>query len=70
MESKGTYLVPTLSVVGTSMERHFGTSPYSPRALAFLDTLKQTMAMAKEMGVKIADGSDPSDSERHGQNAQ
>ena len=70
MKSKGTYLVPTLSVIDTSMEKHFGTSPYSARALAFLDSLKQTMAMAREMGVKIADGSDPSDSDGHGRNAQ
>lgn len=70
MKSKGTYLVPTLSVVDASMEQHFGTSPYSPRALAFLDKLKQTISMAEEIGVKIADGSDPSSPGRHGRNAQ
>ena len=69
MKTKGTYLVPTLSVVDANIAEHFGGSAYSPKALAFLDTLKKTMAMAKEIGVKIADGSDPSEASRHGQNA-
>jgi imidazolonepropionase-like amidohydrolase len=69
MKTKGTYLVPTLSVVDAGMAKHFGGSAYSPRALAFLETLKQTMTMAKQIGVKIANGSDPSDASRHGQNA-
>lgn len=69
MKTRGTYLVPTLSVVDASMAKHFGGSAYSPRAVAFLETLKQTMTMAKEIGVKIADGSDPSAASRHGQNA-
>jgi imidazolonepropionase-like amidohydrolase len=69
MKTKGTYLVPTLSVVDAGIAKHFGGSAYSPKALAFLDTLKQTMSMAKEIGVKIADGSDPSDASRQGRNA-
>lgn len=69
MKAKGTYLVPTLSVVDALMEKRFGSSAYSPRALAYLDNLKQTIAMAKEMGIKIADGSDPSSPDRHGRNA-
>jgi imidazolonepropionase-like amidohydrolase len=69
MKKSGTYLVPTLSVIDASMAEHFNGSAYSPRALAFLETLKKTMTMAKEMGVKIADGSDPSDATRHGRNA-
>jgi len=69
MKKNGTYLVPTLSVIDASLAKHFGGSPYSPRALAFLETLKKTMTMAKEMGVEIADGSDPSDATRHGRNA-
>jgi len=69
MKKNGTYLVPTLSVVDASLAKHFGGSAYSPRALAFLETLKKTMTMAKEMGIKIADGSDASDATRHGRNA-
>jgi imidazolonepropionase-like amidohydrolase len=69
MKAKGTYLVPTLSVVDAGIAKHFGGSAYSPRAIAFLESLKQTMTMAKGIGVKIADGSDPSNASRHGQNA-
>ncbi len=69
MKSKGTYLVPTLSVVDAGIAKHFGGTAYSARALAFLDTLKQTMSMAKDIGVKIADGSDPSNASRQGKNA-
>jgi imidazolonepropionase-like amidohydrolase len=70
MKTKGTYLVPTLSVVDAAMARRFGASTPPPKALAFLDTLKHTMSMAKEIGVKIADGSDASAARSHGQNAR
>jgi imidazolonepropionase-like amidohydrolase len=69
MKSKGTYLVPTLSVVDAAMARRFGGATNSPQALAFLDSLKRAMSMAKEIGVKIADGSDAADSGSHGRNA-
>jgi imidazolonepropionase-like amidohydrolase len=69
MKSKGTYLVPTLSVVDAAMARRFGGETNSPQALAFLDPLKHTMSMAKDIGVKIADGSDAADSRSHGRNA-
>jgi imidazolonepropionase-like amidohydrolase len=63
MKTRGTYLVPTLSVVDAEMARRFGGSAYSPKALAFLDSLKRVMSMAREIGVKIADGSDASDAD-------
>lgn len=69
MKAKGTYLVPTLSVVDAAMARRFGGSTTSPQALAFLEGLKHTMSMAQELGVKIADGSDASDAASHGHNA-
>jgi imidazolonepropionase-like amidohydrolase len=69
MKSKGTYLVPTLSVVDAAMARRFGGATNSPQALAFLDSLKRAMSMAREIGVKIADGSDAADSDGHGRNA-
>jgi imidazolonepropionase-like amidohydrolase len=69
MKTKGTYLVPTLSVVDAAMARRFNGSTHSPKALAFLDALSHTMSMAKEIGVKIADGSDASDASSHGLNA-
>ena len=56
MKSKGIYLVPTLSTV-------------SPKSPALFDAAQQTMHMAKELGVKIADGSDASSVARHGKNA-
>ena len=55
MKSKGTYLVPTLSTV-------------SPRAPALFEAARQTMTTAKEIGVRIAAGSDASRVGRHGGN--
>jgi imidazolonepropionase-like amidohydrolase len=68
MKKNGIYLVPTLSVVDANIAEHFGSAT-SPKALAFLDSLKQMMVMAKDIGVKIADGSDPSEASRQGRNA-
>ena len=69
MKTKGTYLVPTISVVDAAMATRFGGSTNSPKALAFLDTLKHAMSMAQEIGVKIANGSDAADTASHGRNA-
>jgi imidazolonepropionase-like amidohydrolase len=69
MKSKGVYLVPTLSVI----DAYVAKTPEdwaSPQAKAFLEAIQQAVATAKELGVKIADGSDPSSSERHGRNAE
>jgi imidazolonepropionase-like amidohydrolase len=69
MKHKGVYLVPTLS--GT--DAHFARKPEdfaSPKAKAYLEALKSSLAMAKQIGVKIADGSDPESAARHGKNAE
>jgi imidazolonepropionase-like amidohydrolase len=69
MKSKGVYLVPTLS----GIDAHVAKTPEkwtSPEAKAFLESIQQAVATARELGVKIADGSDPSSSERHGRNAE
>ena len=69
MKSKGVYLVPTLSV----MDAMVAKTPdewTSPRARAFLESMRQAVATAKELGVKIANGSDPDSIERHGRNAE
>jgi imidazolonepropionase-like amidohydrolase len=69
MKTKGTYLVPTLSVVDAAMARRFPGTTNSPEALAFLDGLKHAMSMAQEVGIKIANGSDAADANSHGHNA-
>ena len=68
MKSKGVYLVPTLAVIDAEAAKH-PEEFKSPKAAAFLESVQQTMTMAKELGVKIADGSDPADADSHGQNA-
>lgn len=68
MKSKGVYLVPTLSVVDADVAK----APdewTSPKAKAFLESLHQVIATARALGVKIADGSDASNADRHGKNA-
>lgn len=69
MKSKGVYLVPTLS--GT--DAHIAKKPEdwtSAKAKSYLEAIRQSMVMAKQVGVKIADGSDPATAERHGKNAE
>jgi imidazolonepropionase-like amidohydrolase len=69
MKSKGVYLVPTLSVIDAMVAK----SPdewTSDKDRAFLESMRQSVAIAKEIGVKIADGSDPSAADRHGKNAE
>jgi imidazolonepropionase-like amidohydrolase len=69
MKSKGVYLVPTLS----GADAHFAKKPEdftSAKAKAYLEAMRQTVLMAKKIGVKIADGSDPATAERHGKNAE
>jgi imidazolonepropionase-like amidohydrolase len=68
MKSKGVYLVPTLSVIDAVVAK----APEqwtSPRAKSFLESMRQAVATAKELGVKIANGSDPDSIVRHGRNA-
>jgi len=69
MKSKGVYLVPTLSV----MDAIIAKTPdqwTSPKARSFIEGMRQEIAIAKELGIKIADGSDPDSAERHGRNAE
>ena len=69
MKSKGVYLVPTLS--GT--DAHLAKKPddfTSLRAKAYLEASNKSVTMARQIGVKIADGSDPATAERHGKNAE
>jgi len=69
MKSKGMYLVPTLAVVDAYVAAHPDDFA-SPKAQAFLAGMTKAVATAKELGVKIADGSDASSAERHGKNAE
>jgi imidazolonepropionase-like amidohydrolase len=69
MKSKGVYLVPTLS----GIDAHRVKKPddfSSARAKAYLEAIDRSMVLAKQIGVKIADGSDPDSAERHGRNAE
>jgi imidazolonepropionase-like amidohydrolase len=69
MKLKGVYLVPTLS--GT--DAHIAKKPddfTSAKAKAYLEAINKSVAMARQIGVKIADGSDPATAERHGKNAE
>jgi len=69
MKAKGVYLVPTLS--GT--DAHLARKPEdfaSPKAKSYLEAIRQEMAVARQIGVKIADGSDPATADRHGKNAE
>ena len=69
MKKKGVYLVPTLS--GT--DAHLAKKPddfTSLKAKAYLEAINKTVAMARQIGVKIADGSDPATAERHGKNGE
>lgn len=69
MKKKGVYLVPTLS----GLDAHLARKPddfSSVKAQAYLEAIRQTLSMAKQIGVKIADGSDPESAARHGKNAE
>ena len=68
MKAKGVYLVPTLSVVDADFAKDPKTRE-DPRAKKFLEDMQQAMRQAKELGVKIADGSDAARAELHGRNA-
>ena len=69
MKSKGVYLVPTLSVIDAEVAEN-PDDWTSPKARAFLESMRQVVTTAKALGVKIADGSDPSSAHRHGKNAE
>jgi len=69
MKARGVYLVPTLSVMDAMVAKE-PEQWTSPPARSFLESIRQAMAIAKELGVKIADGSDPAAADRHGRNAE
>ena len=69
MKQKGVYLVPTLS----GLDAHIARKPddfASVKAQAYLAAIRQAITVAKQLGVKIADGSDPASATRHGKNAE
>jgi imidazolonepropionase-like amidohydrolase len=69
MKAKGVYLVPTMS----GMDASLAADPArwtSPPAQALLEAKKQSMQIAKQLGVKIADGSDAESAKGHGRNAR
>ena len=69
MKARGVYLVPTLSVMDAMVAKEPGQWT-SPQARSLLESIAQAMAMARELGVRIADGSDPAAADRHGKNAE
>jgi len=69
MKQKGVYLVPTLS----GLDAHIARKPddfASVKAQAYLEAIRQAITIARQLGVKIADGSDPASAARHGKNAE
>ncbi|MGO9933294.1 MAG: amidohydrolase family protein [Steroidobacteraceae bacterium] len=69
MKLKGVYLVPTLS----GLDAHIARKPddfASAKAQAHLEAIRQVLSISRQIGVKIADGSDPATAERHGKNAE
>jgi imidazolonepropionase-like amidohydrolase len=69
MKLKGVYLVPTLS----GIDAHIAKKPddfASVKAQAYLEAIRQAFTTARQIGVKIADGSDPASAARHGKNAE
>ncbi len=68
MKAKGVYLVPMLSVVDAEFAKD-PTTREDPQAKKLLEDMQQAVRQAKELGVKIADGSDAARAELHGRNA-
>ena len=69
MKAKGTYLVPTLSGMDANMARNPQRAS-SPKAKAFLEATARTIEIARNLGIPIANGSDPSSAAGHGRNAE
>jgi imidazolonepropionase-like amidohydrolase len=72
MKARGVFLVPTLAAIDALVEQH-KDEPLTPerrqRRDAFLQGIQQSVQQAMSLGVKIASGSDASDPERQGRNA-
>ena len=69
MKAKGVFLVPTLAVVD-AWAAQSPENAASPRLRVYLEGARRTVEAAHAIGVKIANGSDPSASDRHGRNAE
>ena len=69
MKAKGVFLLPTLSVADAWAAKA-PENAASPRLQAYMEGARRTVAMARSMGVKIVNGSDPSSIDRHGRNAE
>jgi len=69
MKAIGVYLVPTLSVID-AMVAKAPNDWSSERSKSYLESIRQSVAMARALGVRIADGSDPSAADRHGKNGE
>jgi len=72
MKARGVFLVPTLAAIDALVEQH-KDEPLTPERRqkrdAFLQSIQQSVQQAMSLGVKIASGSDASDPERQGRNA-
>jgi imidazolonepropionase-like amidohydrolase len=72
MKARGVFLVPTLAAIDALVEQD-KDEPLTPerrqRRDAFLQSIQQSVQQAVSLGVKIASGSDASDPERQGRNA-
>jgi len=68
MKAKGVYWVPTMGYYFNEVER-----TNSPQARKYMEGVlqraRQNIPIAREVGVKIANGFDPSNAEAHGRNA-
>ncbi len=68
MKAKGVYWVPTMGYYFYAVEHT--ENPYYRRYMeGVLQRARQNIPIARELGVKIANGFDPSNAEGHGQNA-
>ncbi len=68
MKAKGVYWVPTLGQYFYEVQRT--NSPQRSKYMeAVLQRARQNIPIARELGVKIANGFDPASAEEHGQNA-
>lgn len=69
MKARGVYLVPTLSPVDAETAK-MKPEEISPRYRQFLQGIQEALKGARELGVKIANGSDADSAESHGRNAE
>ena len=69
MKAKGVYWVPTIGYYFYQVDS--ARSPEARKRMQeIVERVRQNIAMAQELGVKIANGFDPSTAEDHGRNAR